>query len=88
MSFGGPTFRIADKGIPASSTHTVMPPSYPCQAPGCRATSATIACPEHLAMLPIEVQGALTNALATGESGLYGSAMATAMRIWVQVSEK
>lgn len=84
MSNGGPVFRIVAKGTVKSSTRTVMPPSYPCQAPGCGRTSSTIACPEHLAMLPLHVQGALTNALATGETGMYGPAMSEAQRIWTK----
>ena len=83
----GPTVRLTSKSVPLGpNARRVMPPSYPCQAPGCGRTSSTIACPDHLAMLPLHVQGALTNALATGESGAYGPAMAEAMKIWAEES--
>jgi hypothetical protein len=59
-----------------------MPPKYTCQFPGCGETSNTIACPTHLNMLPLHIQSALTNALGTGESGMFGSAMRAAMLIW------
>jgi hypothetical protein len=76
------TFRITSKTTVAASARNVRPPSYQCQAPGCGKQSDTIACPRHLAMLPLHVQGALTNALATGEPGSYGPAMQAAMNIW------
>lgn len=88
MSSGGQILRVAGNSIPAPSTRPIVPPSYQCQAPGCNARSATVACAEHLAMLPLHIQGALTNALATGEPGSYGPAMAEAQKIWTKISEK
>ena len=78
-----PTFRITSKPATGASVRPIQPPpSYICQFPGCGQTSNTIACPRHLAMLPIGTQGHLTNALATGEGGMYGAAMQEAMEIW------
>lgn len=76
------TFRMSSKMKVGSNARTVQPQSYPCQAPGCKETSGTIACPWHLNMLPLNVQSALTNALATGETGSYGAAMSEAMKLW------
>jgi hypothetical protein len=71
------------KGAPASP----QPPVYNCQAPGCKERSDTIACPRHLFMLPISVMNALTNAIATGEGGMYGQAMKAAMILWTEEPE-
>jgi len=80
-----PTFRITSKSrVSANDVRKVQPQSYPCQAPGCDKTSDTIACPRHLAMLPLHIQNALTNALGTGEAGMYGGAMREAMQIWAE----
>jgi hypothetical protein len=38
-------------------------------------------------MLPIKVQNALTNAISTGEGGLYGIAMQEAMNLWTEEPE-
>ena len=81
-------FRMSSKAPVSSGTpRSPLPPSYPCQAPGCGQTSDTIACPRHLFMLPLHVQGALTNALATGEGGMYASAMKEAMIAWTEEPE-
>lgn len=76
------SFRLMSKSTPNANVHQVRPPSYNCQAPGCGKQSDTIACSRHLSMLPLHVQSALTNALATGEGGSYGSAMREAMNVW------
>lgn len=83
-----PTFRIMAKATVGPNAHRIDPPRYQCQAPGCGETSSTIACPRHLAMLPLNIQSALTRALATGEAGIYGGAMQEAMEIWNKSLDK
>lgn len=79
-----PDFRIASKPTRSPDVRQIAPPRYPCQAPGCREISDTIACRRHLSMLPLEVQGILTKALATREGGMYSEAMKQAMIYWTE----
>jgi hypothetical protein len=50
------TFRMSSKMKVGSNARTVQPQSYPCQAPGCKETSGTIACPWHLNMHWLQVK--------------------------------
>ena len=77
-----PNFRIVAKATLGPNARKIDPPRYQCQAPGCQETSDNIACQRHLNMLPIDLQGALTRALATRETGLYGTAMSEALTYW------
>jgi hypothetical protein len=79
-----PTLRIMAKATVGQNARRIDPPRYLCQCPGCGETSSTIACPRHLAMLPLNIQSALTRAIATGEAGVYGPAMKEAMLTWTE----
>ena len=77
-----PTFRIMSKPTPGANVRSSQQPLYACQAPGCGETSNTIACARHLFMLPISVKDALTNAMVSGDAGIYAQAMREAMNVW------